>query len=390
MIRIKLLILIFLFVSCDSFSPQKCFKIAVPLSDYSYTHSAKHLEQFLNNGGFNITIVNAENAVDANNMVANGDADLTFIMNHSTFIPSEVEKSRNLRSILPLFTRLFFLFSKEPVSDNERNILSGKSIGIEVLGGETHYNLSKILNSGKLNDVEIVSRDDSPDFIHFWGTYYGQRATMLLNDGWKEVSLSQDWIDYITLNDPAVSPFVLPAIPGLENSENLHTFSVETLLVGRADLGEKAVYQLSEYIFQHKLELIGYDNFYRSINESFDHSALLYATHVGTDQYLRRDEPTFFERYAEVIALLLSIIAIVYGAVQGIRNRLSKQKKERIDLYFLEFLDIRTHTADKQERIRKLDSLLQRALEQMTNEKLDKTDFHIFARIVQQELVFIK
>ena len=63
-----------------------------------------------------------------------------------------------------------------------------------------------------------------------------------------------------------------------------------------------------------------------------------------------------------------------------------KKKKERIDLYFLEFLDIKASQKNKQEKIQDLDDLHQRALVQMTSEKMDKGDFHIFSRLLQQEL----
>ena len=180
--------------------------------------------------------------------------------------------------------------------------------------------------------------------------------------------------------------FILPAIPGIPGSKNLNTFSVYTLLVGRSNLGEKAVYKLSSYIYKHKLELMGYDLMYRSINESIDAAKLLYPLHGGTDAYLRRDQPSFFERYADVLALVFSIGAVLYGAFQALRNSMNKRRKERIDLYFLDFLDIRSRKVSKAEKAEFLDDLLQRALVQMTSEKLDKADFHIFSRLLQQEL----
>lgn len=383
-------LLLLLFVAgCDIFNPQKTFRLAVPESDYSYFSSAKHLKLFLEQGGFKVEIVPTKNAIDANRLVALGKADLTFIMNHSDFIPKDLGvDAGKLRTICPMFERLFFLFSKVPMNDtlNARELLEGKKIGIEVLGGETHSNLGHLVNSGKIKNVKIVQRDQDPDFIHFWGTYYGPRATKLIEDNWKEISLDLSWVSFITLNDPALNQFVLPAIPGIEGSKNLNTFSVETLLVGRKDLGEKAIFELSSYIYQHKLDLMRYDIMYRSINESIDVAKLLYPLHSGTDGYFRRDQPSFFERYAEVIALVFSIGALLYGAMQALKNNIIRRKKERIDHYFLDFLDIRSQKINKADKAILLDDLLQRALVQMTSEKLDKTDFHIFSRLLQQEL----
>jgi len=384
-----LLVFLLLVSGCDIFKPQKSFRMAVPTNDYSYNASAQHLVSFLEHGGFNIEIIPTDNAIEANRLVAEGNADLTFIMNHSGFIPEVLGyEAGKLRTIAPMFERLFFLFAKSPLvgSLTSAHRLEGKKLGIEVLNGETHANLDNLLSSGKLHNVEIVQRNLDPDFIHFWGTFYGPRATELIEGGWKEVSLDPSWINFITLNDPSLHAAVLPAIPGIDGSENLHTVATQTLLVGNSSLGDKAIYELGSYIYQHKLDLMRHDIMYRSINENFDVSTLLYPLHKGTDAYFRRNQPSFFERYAEVLALIFSIAAVMYGGFQAIRAGINKRKKERIDLYFLEFLEIRSKDTSIAEKISLMDGLFQRALVQMTSEKLEVTDFHIFSRLLQQEL----
>jgi hypothetical protein len=212
----------------------------------------------------------------------------------------------------------------------------------------------------------------------------------LIENKWTEISLDPAWVNYIILNEPSLNHFVLPAIPGIEGSKNLNTFSIQTLLVGSSKLGEKAVFELSSYIYQNKLELMSYDIMYRAINESTDVSKLLYPLHSGTDAYFRREQPSFFERYAEVIALIFTISAISYGAFQALKNSIGRRRRERIDHYFMDFLDIRSQELTKVEKAKLLDDLLQRALVQKVSEKLDKTDFHIFSRLLQQELANLR
>lgn len=393
-IRIKLTIylsiLVVLLSSCDNINPKKSFKLAVPEFDHTYYKSGKHLKSFLEKGGFKIEIIKTTDIIEANQLVAEGKADLTFIMNHSDFIPSKIgSDAGKLRTITPLFERLFFLFSKSPLDNKHysaRELLEKREIGIEVLNGETHHNLKKLLSLGKIDNVSIVNNDLLPEYIHFWGTYYGPRATQLIENGWEEVSLSTSWVNFITLNESALKPFVLPAIPGVEDSDDINTFAVQTCLIGNRDLGDKAIFNLSSYIFQHKLELVAFDLMYRSISESVDQSTLLYPLHVGTDSYFRRAQPSFFEKYAELMAYLFSIGAVLFGMLQALKNRISSKKKERIDNYFLEYLDIRNEKSDVLEKKEMLESLLQKALIQMTSEKLDKLDFYIFSRMVQQEL----
>lgn len=387
-----LIILTLILVGCDYYSPKKSFKMAISETDYSYNYSAQHFKSFLENGGFSIEIIPAASAIEANKMVAEGVADLTFVMNQSNFMPQSIgTEVSNLRTIMPLFPRLFYLFSRHPIdTTNVDEIFKGKSIGVEVMNGETYSNLRDLLSSGRITDIKIVSRDENPDFIHFWGTSYGVRASDLLNNEWSEVSISEEWINYFTLNDPALSAHKLPAVPGVKNSRDLHTLSAETLLVGNSYLGEEAIYELNEYIFNHKLDLMRFDKMYKSIDESF-FTGMLYPLHVGTDSYLKRNLPSFFERYAELIALIISALAILYGSIQGVRAKLISIKKERIDLYFLEYSDIRSQMdLSNEPKIDKLNSLLSRSLLQMTEEKLDKDDFDIFSRLVQQEISILQ
>ena len=112
-LAVLLLSVINLQSGCDFISPKSSFRLAVPEKDYSYNYSAKHLKEFLEKGGFEIELVFADNAIDANRMVATQEADMTFAMDHSAFIPEAIgSDAGKLRTIAPIYQRLFFLFSK--------------------------------------------------------------------------------------------------------------------------------------------------------------------------------------------------------------------------------------------------------------------------------------
>ena len=80
----------------------------------------------------------------------------------------------------------------------------------------------------------------------------------------------------------------------------------------------------------------------------------------------------------------------MYGLAQTVKNYLNQIKKDRIGEYFLEFLDIRSKVdLSAHDQIHRLNELFERALLQMTSEKMDKGDFHIFSRLIQQELTIL-
>lgn len=362
-------------------------------SDYFYSYVTGHLKPFLEKRGYHIEVLEAINAFEANDMVAKGTADLTFINNHSVSISDNIKfNASDLRTVVPLATRLFFTFTRDNLPDNAtiRELMTGKNIGIEVLNGELHGNLTRFLETAKVKYNKIVTYDDNPDVVVFWGTLYGERATRLMNEGWKPFSFKENWIEFMTLNEPSLRAYHLPAIPGDIHSKPINTIATETILVTNKNIGVNAVYELAATVFQNKLELFHNDIMYRAINEEFNKQSLLFPLHEGTIAFLNREQPTFLERYADTIALIFSVIALIYGTIQTIRNRIARKKKDRIDMYFLDFLEIRSSksiTID--EKIKQLDNLFQRAVEQLTSEKLDKSDFHILSRLIQQELTII-
>lgn len=392
--------------TCDFVAPRKSYRIAVGGNDFTYSYMAGHLEQLMKKKGYEVTVVKTANTLEANAMVARGDAELTFLMNSSMFVPSVLgEQAGKLRTVVPITERLLLLFAKEPMAkDSSLSTLFKESIfGIELLNGETEKHFLQMTRLAGIDSVHLIQlpkpvmqldgMEDAgaTEVIHIWGTNYGPRSKKLLNDGWQPISLPEDWIDFFVLNEPSLKPFTLPAIPGKSQFPEIRTVSSTTLLVCREDLGENAIYQLTQTLFASKMELMRFDPMYRTLHEPFVLDEPIYPVHAGADAYLRRNEPSFLERYADAIALLLSFGAVMYGVFQTLQNTIRRRRKERLDLYFLEFSDIRAQQGlSPSDKWSRLDALLQRALVQMTNEKLEKSDFHILSRLVQQEMTNLK
>jgi len=380
--------------SCDIYKPQKKFRLAVPEKDYFYNYMASHLKPFLERNGYQIELVNAPTTIEANRMVARGEADLCFINNHSVPLTQLMgAETGKLRSVLPLTTRLLFVFSKVQMPDTAtaKELFENKKIGVELLNGEAQLNFERFISRAQIKGTQLVTFNDNPDVIVFWGTFYGTRVAKYLADGWHPFSFKENWIEFLTLNDPALKPYTLPSIPGESRSIRIHTIATETVLAINKEIGENAVFELAKAIYQNKLELMREDIMYGTITESFDKESLLFPIHEGTVSFLKRDQPTFFERYADAIALVITMTALLYGSIQTISNKIAKRKKDQVDKYFLEFLEIRSNKEVKiEEKVKILDNLFQRAVEQMTSEKLEKSDFHIISRLIQQELTILK
>lgn len=381
-------------VSCDFAKPKKKFRLAVPKTLYFYSYIAEHLKPFLARQGYEISIVPAENTLEANRMVANGEADLTLVNNHSTTIALKMgNDASQLRTIMPLATRILLVYTKKQLRDSATalDLFENKRVGIEILDEETHLTLQRFLSAAKINGTSFEVYNDSSEVVVYWGRPYGERSLNWVSKGFHPYTFRRNFIEFFMLQDYALRPFKLPALPGDPNAIITKTLATDVILVANKNLGDNACYLLAQAIFQNQADLMHQDIMYRSINEGFNKETLLFPLHEGAYSYLLRNQPTFFERYSESLALGLSILAVIYGVVQAVQNRLRKNKKERIDVYFLEFLEIRSNkTLSRDERVKKLDDLFQRAVIQLTNEILDKGDFHILSRLIQQDLTMLR
>ena len=374
---------LFLFaVSCDLVKPQQTFKLAIPTDDEGYAYASEHLKQFLELGGFEIEVVNVSNAIEANEMVARGDADLTFVKNHGLFVPEALDVSpTSLRTLMPFYTNLMLLYSKEWKNLKE---LGKKELKIRVDDSEAFLDLFEIFQLSEVHNVKIA-REGSADLIYFWGTLYEEKSKKLSREGWFPVSLEADWEEFLLLNNPGLRKFKLPAVPGVRNSESINTMASETLLVCSSTLGENTIHDLSKYIFNNKLRLLEKDRMYRAINEHFDQENLLYPLHEGTHAYLRRDEPTVLESYSELLALIVALVAIGFGAMQAVKLKSLIKRKEWADQYYLDFLLVKESGGASDVKHKRLDSLFGRALTYMTQRKISKKDFHTLSRLIQDE-----
>src|SRR5688572_29364317 len=72
--------------SCDFTKPKKKFRLVVPKTEYFYNYMTDHLKPFLERQGYEISIIPCDSVLEAARMVAEGEADLTFVNNHSTTV----------------------------------------------------------------------------------------------------------------------------------------------------------------------------------------------------------------------------------------------------------------------------------------------------------------
>lgn len=392
---VGIIVLLLLVAACDHLTPRTKFVLAVPKSDASYWRAANHIKQVLETGGFDIELMPVQTSQEAAELVAIREADLCLVMNKSVSIAEALgDKATRLRTVLPLFDRAMFFYTKQDsaaTAISPEKYFSHKTIGIETADGETQVGLQGMLDRAEVKEDYTIKTDSNTDIRLFWASNFAPQHLKLKASGWHPLSLDKNWITFICANNPALLPITVPALPGKKDSKEINTAYSETILLASTTLGENAVYTLAKYIYQNKVHFLTLDRMYQSINEGNDAKNLLFALHPGADAYLRRDHPSFLERYSDIILLFAALMAFSYAVVQAIRSRAYKMNKDQIDKYFLEFLDIKSNIKFNNDAQAALyNALFKNVLTKMTEGKMETADFHIMSRLIQEELVILK
>ena len=170
--------------------------------------------------------------------------------------------------------------------------------------------------------------------------------------------------DGIVLRHHHLKPFLLPkSVYYALNNEPVVTLSIRSVLIAHEDFNSEFTLDIVSQLFNKAQEIaLNYPLVTRELNSGVDAIELMFPLHAGTRRYLDRDKPGFFERYVEVLALILTlVITLLSGAFALYRHRL-QVKKDRVDVYYSQFLEIRrdmertsTHTVLRTYHKRALD-----------------------------------
>ncbi len=120
------------------------------------------------------------------------------------------------------------------------------------------------------------------------------------------------------------------------------TIATRTVLVTAASTDVQRVYNVASTLVANSQRLsTEYPLVTREMNENIQLSSFTLPMHAGARRYLDKDAPTMIERYAEVIALGLTIAIMLGSALVALYEFRKTRKKDRIDDYYNRILELR-------------------------------------------------
>jgi TRAP-type uncharacterized transport system substrate-binding protein len=354
-----------------------------------------------------ISVLSGKEYNVARNIELVAQREVDFAITTSDMPPNQPD----VRTVMPLYPEiLLVLYNKELGNPMTlQDLLRGRRVGV----GPKELPLSRIMLQiikdfgvsaneftpvyNPLNQVDVISGEMDVLF-----TFLGLNPEQIekhINDGARLFSFDDvdfygkgSTVDGYLLTHPERQSFIIPKTTFERFPEEpVLTLALVVTIITHRDMPSEKVYEFVETVFNKSSYLFRKNRILGFLSTPFDEAKLNFPLHEGTRQYLNRDQPSFMERYANVFALIFSIVLVLGAASSSINRIFRRRKKDRVDVYYQNVMEVASRPSqtqnEKRDSLEELQSLKTRAIQQLQNEKLAADEsFIIFLKLVHHEI----
>lgn len=266
-----------------------------------------------------------------------------------------------------------------------------------------HYGVKNIqrVDSTPTKSISLLSEGSIDAVLLVTAMHAPQVEDAIKSGEVKHLSLGDPYASYnsthgICQAHADMKPAIIPVHTyGRSDKENIAlplspvaTISIPSVLICHRDANEEMVRNLTRSIFQNRHFLASYN--IDAFNLKEPDNLHEFQFHPGAEQFYQRKDPSFLVIYAEVIALVLSVIIAITGACKAVSKWISVRNKNRIDTYYVKvgesIKNLHDHTVtDLQAEEDKLFALRQQAFSELVDERLSPDEsFRIFQDLLEQ------
>ncbi|MCF6240095.1 MAG: ABC transporter substrate-binding protein [Bacteroidales bacterium] len=410
-VSITIGILVF-YTSCYEETPH--YKIAISDASTSLHHVGLPLVKLLEkemNVQFDI-VDTTSGSVEHIRLLSEGKVDFAIAL--TTAGNEELKNTNyyNIRTVSPLYNQILFIIYNDSLKpENLKDLICGRKIGLGVEKGGTAQFTQKILSEFGIDTSDYISVytknsnnvcSDKIDVSCSFTSFNNPRIIKMLNKkdlrlfslGNVDYAYRGSSVDGICKKLWTAKPLIIPKNTYYSKPQKpVLTVSVFTSLLCNKNISADFIQQLTEILIQKNSNLIRENPVINQISEKNLQKIHYYPLHEGVHLFLDRYQPSFLERYAESIALFLSIAIILSGIISSYRKWNKQRKKDRIDVYYEEVLridEINKNTRDTnvlKENLEKLYNIRNKAFENLIKEKLSADEsFRIFTSLTAEAI----
>jgi TRAP-type uncharacterized transport system substrate-binding protein len=384
------LLLAFSLIGCQE---SKKLKLAIPFEGSASAKVGHELAEYLNSVGWEIELVENKEYYGSNalNAIVDKKIDLAFIQNDQ----AHNRESNDIRTIIPLYPNINYIFYRNHLNPANFNDLLTHNPVLLSHDDEVFYKSLFDYYGVDVDSIDLTlfeTIDSAEDFIErvnsgnydvlcVFAAIHNPYVKIMLERNWEIFSLGDinysnrgSSVEGFCMNYPRTEPFIVPRnFFGQKPEIPIYTVLLDELLVTHEDADKTLIYDLVTDIYEGKHYLSQQEKLLTHISEDFDQDALNFPLHEGTSDFLKRDQPSFLERYAEAIGVIFSVVVVLFGGITSIQ----RIRKERIDKYYRKVMLCNT--------LDELEQLSNEAVRQLQNEKLTADEsFTIFLSLVEK------
>ena len=314
-------------------------------------------------------------------------------------LQADTSVNGSVKAITFLFPEMFHLIAHVDSGIDHVSDLKGKKIALMPIGSGS-YNLFWPLSQHyglQPDDFEVMPMpsdqahqallDGKVDALFRIIALGNKKVTSLLQH--PELKLIPiDQAEALQLTLPAVEPSMIPqgayngAIP--IPRRDLPVVAVRAVLVVNESVNPQIVKEITRIIFEARNDLIRQHGQSSLIGKPDYTNELGFSFHDGAKFYYNQDEPSFLERYADAIGLILSVSMILISGVWQFRIWLREKQKNRADRYNIQILKLieqinATKTLAELDGIwTELFQLFNKVVEDLDNDRISAESFQSF------------
>lgn len=360
---------------------------------------ALRMEELLESSFYNVDIKLIEGkSTDANlDSLVSEQVDIALVENYVNYQPG-------LNSAFSVYSEVLHIFYREGMdgSSFESLMVSGPVyIGREE---SPTYNLMMDLFDFYGLDpsiLEVTFEMDQADIVVELTNLFTLQK-LVGYDGFNLFSFDQverlgsaSTVEGIALKYPRLSPFVIPqkAYWGY-TQEPIVTLSVDLIMVVRSGLLEVTVNDFTKTMLRNRQVFTTIDPLlFDGLKEDFNQGILNIPLHEGARTFLDRDEPSFFERYAELGGVILSIVIAIFSGIVSLTKWQAQKKKDKIDEFYEDLMNIKntipkiTEIPSAIAQVKRIHAAQNKAFEMLIAEKLVANDsFRIYMELSKETI----
>lgn len=148
-------------------------------------------------------------------------------------------------------------------------------------------------------------------------------------------------VEGICARHPQLEPYIISRDQyGSFTETAILTLKVDAVLVCRSNIDPKFIYEVVKTLADNSQELKKINPLLYEFSGEFNPSTQNFTIHPGTRDFLDRHEPSLFERYADLLGVVVAILVALASSLFTIAKWQQNKKKNKVDVYYQKLITI--------------------------------------------------